>query len=467
MTPIERQLKDGESATVEFASQTEPFEKIVRSVVAFLNSGGGTVFIGVDDGGQIMGVPEAQKVASELFTRLQSAISPKALFSVAREEVGTQQIVVIEVPGGLDTPFVADGTLFLRKGSQTTKATGEDLQRLLQKRAVEVERWERRGSPALSADDLDAEEIKRTVQQALADNRYQFTNAEGVEAPLKQLGMWTRGMLTNAADVCFGKQPARRNPQVRVRAFAFESDKAGDYIDQADLSGPIAQVIEQSRGFIRRNSPLAARFQPRSLERENVPSYPEYAIREGLVNALAHRDYAAFSSGTSVTVYPDRVEIWNSGQLPKGWRADKLRHNHPSLPANPDIAHVLFIRSFMERIGRGTLKIIEACRQALLPAPKWSVDADGITLTLYSHASEDAAQRRLNDRQRSLLESLKAGEAISAAGYAEKFAVGVVERQARRDLRELEDADLLRREGKAKATVYVRTQRVWSPVIGT
>ena len=109
------------------------------------------------------------------------------------------------------------------------------------------------------------------------------------------------------------------------------------------------------------------------MKREDAPAYPGEAISEGLVNALAHRDYAAFSSGATVTLYPDRVEIWNSGRLPQGWKEDRLRRNHPSLPANPEIAHALFIRGFMERIGRGTLKTIEACRTAGIPAPKWSV----------------------------------------------------------------------------------------------
>lgn len=463
MNVLERQIQEGESQTVEFKSAPEPFEWIARSVVAFLNSKGGVVFIGVEDDGRIVGVADAKEVAGDLYTRLQKAISPKALFSVAAEEIAGKQVIVIEVPGGKDTPFVADGTLYLRKGARTTKATGDDLQRMLQDRSVEVERWERRGSPVLSVEDLDAEEVQRTVQEALRANRFQFRNAEDTEAVLTDLGMWTRGMLTHAADVCFGKRPAIRNPQVRVRAFAFESDKGGNYVDQADISGPIAQVIEQTHGFISRNSPLTARFLPGALKREDAPAYPSDAIREGLVNALAHRDYAAFSSGATVTLYPDRVEIWNSGRLPQGWKEDRLRRNHPSLPANPDIAHVLFIRGYMERIGRGTLKIIEACRTAGIPAPKWSVDADGITLALYSRASDEAPQENINERQKRLLEALQPGESISAGDYAERFAEGVVERQARRDLRDLEDADLLRREGKGKATVYVRTQRAWKP----
>jgi ATP-dependent DNA helicase RecG len=460
---LERQIREGESQTVEFVSSPEPFDKVLRNVVAFLNTNGGVILIGVEDDCQIIGVQHAKKIAVDLYTQLQESISPKALFSVAAEQIAGKEVIVVEVPGGKDTPFVTDGAVYLRKGSHTTKATGEDLQRLLQDRAVEVERWERRGSPVLSVTDFDIEEIQRMVREAIQASRFEFRNAEDVEAVLLDLGMRTRGMFTNAADVCFGKRPSLRNPQVRVRAFAFESDKAGNYVDQADSSGPVVQMIEQTHKFIVRNSPLTAQFLPQTLKRADTPAYPAEAIREGLVNALAHRDYAAFSSGATVTLYPDRVEIWNSGHLPKGWKEEKLRRTHPSLPSNPDIAHVLFIRGFMERIGRGTLKIIEACRTAGIPAPKWSVDSDGITLALYNRASKEAPQERLNDRQKRLIQTLQPGQTISASEYTTRFAEDVVERQARRDLRELEDADLMWREGKGKATLYVRTERRVAP----
>jgi ATP-dependent DNA helicase RecG len=463
MNALERQIQGGESATVEFLGKAESFEAVLETVVAFLNTRGGYVYIGVQDDGQIIGVPNAEKAASSIYSRLQEAISPKALFSVAADTAQGKAIVVVEVPGAKDTPFVADGILFLRKGTRNARATGEDLQSLLQSRSVETERWERRGSPVLMVEDLDRKELDCIVEDARTNQRFSFRSPGNPEAMLIDLGMWTRGMLTHASDICFGARPAIRHPQARLRAFAFESDKGGNYIDQADISGPVVQVIHQAHAFITRNSPLTAQFSSASLRRRDQFAYPAEAIREGLVNSLAHRDYAAFSSGATVTLYPDRLEIWNSGSLPKGWKEDRLRHNHPSLPPNPDIAHVLFIRGLMERIGRGTIKIIEACRTASIPAPRWKVDDAGITLVLFSRASNHAPDAKLNERQVLLLETLVPEQKISSAEYAERFAKGVVQRQARRDLIELEDADLLRREGKGKATVYMRTQREWKP----
>lgn len=460
MNPLERQIKKGESAGLEFLKSADGWKTVVPHVVALLNSGGGTVVVGVDDDRKLVGVDGAEDLARRLGRELSEAISPKALFSANAEVIGGKSLVVIEVPGGRDTPFVTEGKVYLRRGACTSAATGEDLQSLFQKRTPETERWERRGSPLLELEDLGEEEIFKTVQAAQAAGRFRFQEPQSPESVLNDLGMRERGMLTNASDVCLGRTPAVRNPQVRLRAFAFRSDKRGDdYIDQADLNGPVARVIADATAFIQRNSSLAAQFLPDSIERRNLAPYPAFAVREGLVNALAHRDYGGFSSGATLLVYPDRVEIWNSGQLPKGWSASKLRHTHPSLPANPDIAHFLFIRNLMERVGRGTVRMIEACREAKIPAPTWKVDEDGITLTLYSLASQEAPVAQLSDRQLRFLESTEPGDTIRLQDYVERFARDVSYRQAQRDLGELREADLLRLEGKGRGAYYIRTER--------
>lgn len=464
MTPLERQIKAGESKGLVFAHTADDTALLIPHVVALLNSGGGTVVIGVDAQGKPAGTPHAPNHDGRIEREIRAAISPMALFSVAAEKLGDADVLLIEVPGGRDLPFVTGGKVYLRRGARTVAASGEDLQRIFQQRTPETERWERRGSPTLGIEDLNEEQIEITVHSAVAEGRFQFRDSQSPEAVLSELGMVNGGMFTNAADVCFGSKPAIRNPQVRLRAYAFQSDKRGDeYLDQADLNGPLANVLASAVAFIQRNSSTAAMFLPESIERKNIVSYPPFAVREGLVNALAHRDYSAFSSGATLLVYPDRLEIWNSGKLPAGWSADKLRHNHPSLPSNPDIAQFLYVRNLMERIGRGTMKMIEACREAEIPSPSWKIDPDGITLTLYNRSSPDSPVARLAPRQEDLLKTMDQGQEIRLREYVEQFASEVGDRQARRDLKELERADLLRLEGKGPSAHYVRTQRPWTP----
>jgi ATP-dependent DNA helicase RecG len=460
MTPLERQIKNGESQEVVLLRSADHRDRIASHVVALLNSGGGSIMIGVDESGHVADLPNAVGMAHELARHLRAIISPRPLISVTAEEVFGGNVILIEVPGGRDVPFLVEGRVFLRRGKSTVMADAEDLQEIFQRRTPETVRWERRGAPTLTLGDLHHEQIETMVQKAIGDGRFPFSDPQSIETVLGELGMCSGGVLTNAADVCFGIKPAIRNPQVRMRAYAFQSDKRGDeYLDQDDFNGPLANVLASAVAFIQRNSSRAAMFLPESVERQNLAAYPTTAVREGLVNALAHRDYSRFSSGASILVYPDRLEIWNSGKLPDGWTASKLRQNHPSIPTNPDIANFLFIRSLMERIGRGTQRMIEDCREAGLPAPIWRVDEDGITLTLYSQGSPEAPASRLNERQLGLLNALSDGDTIRLRDYLERFAEGVTERQAQRDLSELRDADLLRLERRGRATHYVRTKR--------
>ncbi len=102
------------------------------------------------------------------------------------------------------------------------------------------------------------------------------------------------------------------------------------------------------------------------------------ALREGVMNAFIHRDYGFPSASMSVIIYSDKIEIFNSGKSPL--KAAELRKSHLSLPVNPDIAHMVFLRGYIEKIGRGTIKIIDACKAAGLKAPNWSTKEKSVKL---------------------------------------------------------------------------------------
>lgn len=140
---------------------------------------------------------------------------------------------------------------------------------------------------------------------------------------------------------------------------------------------------------------------------------------------------------------------------------DDLKRNHPSIPVNPDIVHVLSIRGYMNRIGRGIQKIVNLCREHGLKSPSWRDDSTGVTLTLFSQAAGQSHAGSLNPRQEALLDRIKPGQKIRPGEYQRQYAEGVTERQARRDLTELEDANLLERVGAGATTRYRRTERGW------
>ena len=279
---------------------------------------------------------------------------------------------------------------------------------------------------------------------------------------LRHLGLIGSLGLTQGADVAFGREPARRHPQVRARVIKYSTDKTGDLFEtDVWFSGPIASTLRECVSAVRANVRLQSRFGADDLRRGNQAEYSLQALREGIVNAFAHRDYASFSGGVTVSIYPDRIEIWNSGRLPKELSASDLRRNHRSLPGNPDLVHVLYLRNLMERTGRGTQMIIQECKLRGAPLPRWEDRPSGVTLTLFAAPLREPGFVGLNARQEKLLGSLRPGDALSPAIYRAECARDITARQARRDLIALEELGFLVRLGAGAATAYRRSEKSW------
>jgi ATP-dependent DNA helicase RecG len=457
----EKLWKEGVSERVAVVQTMEPWEKVAQHVCAMLNGQGGTVLVGGQSarGSGRMPTEEDAVAARQL---LQEKIVPRALLTVSLDPTSAGRVISVDVPAGQDRPYCFDGTVYVRSGRQTTRADVATLRAMVEAKALEVERWERRPALGLELADLDGRSLEETERRAQERRGYRFQDPRNSSAVLMQLGLLRSGQLTNAADVLYGRQVAVRLSQTRLRAVCYETDKGGRYIDERLFEGPALGLIEDVLAFLQRHVAIAAEFPAGSLRRESRPQYPFEALREGVVNALVHRDYAAFSGGVSVSVYPARVEIWNSGHLPEGVSLGDLRRPaHASILVNPDISHVFYLHEFMERVGRGTFKIIQQCQSLGMRPPQWKDEQSGVRLTLFAATRRKASQARWNERQQALLHELRAGEALGTGEYRKRFAPEMTERQARRDLDQLKAEGYLQRRGAGRTSRYERTEKDW------
>ncbi|MFC0683110.1 RNA-binding domain-containing protein [Novosphingobium clariflavum] len=458
---IYRQIRNGEGSATAFVPAAESIEEIASTVSAFLNTHGGVVFVGVGPGGRILGVSQdlaADELRRSLEEQLRAAITPKALFTLSVDVETDRPIITVEVPQGRDGPYAAFNQYYRRDGAQTLAFDNTTLDQFFRERSIEAQRWERRPSASLDDEDLAPGEIPLLVEDASRTGRFDFSGSTDEMAVLQRLGLTSGGMYTQGADVLFAKSPELRHPQCRVRLILYASDKVGDtFIDDRWIVGPLGQVFYQVVERLSSVVRIQAKFPADNPRREDLPTYSMAALREGVVNALAHRDYSSFSSGVTISVYPSRIEIWNAGQLPPSLKIADLRKNHPSIPTNPDIAFVLYLRGLMDRLGRGTQKIILGSKESGARAPKWESKASGITLTIYSGDLAAIEPLALHPRQAVVLQTLRPGDAIRTSEYMVQAEVS--ERQARRDLAALEEFGFLEKIGSARATSYRRTER--------
>jgi len=448
-------LAKGESIRVEFLASSLDKAAVGRAVCAMLNTKGGVVLVGVDECGKVV-KSVSEMDADELRTYLYKKITPRSLFTVTLDKVKDGQVITVEVPKGTEVPYVFEGAVFVREKDKTCPADAATLRTMVVRQTQEPERWERRIAVGLSVDDLDCELLEKIAHRAWDHRGRHFENAGNPEAVLADLALARSGQLTHAADVLFGRRVALRHPQTRLRAVCYETDRSDRFIDEQLYEGPAFVLLEAAMAFLRRHVAIAAEFAPGQLARESRPQYPFNSLREALVNALVHRNYADFSGGVSVSIYPTRIEIWNSGKLLPGLNQQKLcSPTHASILVNPDISYVFYLYGLMERVGRGTYKIVQECRQLGMRNPQWRNVDSGVRLTFHAVGSVSKTFT-VSSRQQALLDELRVDESINMREYIRKFGDGVSERQARRDLSELVDVGILAQIGAGRATAYRR-----------
>ena len=189
------------------------------------------------------------------------------------------------------------------------------------------------------------------------------------------------------------------------------------------------------------------------MHRVETPEYPFEALREILYNAIIHRKYD--HTPIFISVYDDRMMIWNDGELPKELTIEKLKGKHLSKPRNKLLASVFYKAGFIETWGRGTLKIINECLKHGLPEPKIEMFSGGFGITIFKEIYNEKYLSKLDisDRQKKAILYIKENESITNSIYREMFDIG--RNTALRDIEELVNLKMIKKGGAGKHTKYV------------
>lgn len=381
---LKARLGFGEDLTLEFKENASAKESIGATASAFLNTRGGCLVAGIDDCGKIVGIPNAKEERNRLDEYLRDTLNPASLVAVEVYPIKEDgvDLLLIDVPEGKDKPFSFKDIFYLRRSSKTVKADASAIRDMVLSSANTAERWERRKSIYLSEADLDENEIKNRMKFIQMQSPEVLAASDDMEAKLNRLSLLRYGQLTNAGDLLFSRTPSLRIPQARVRATCFENEASDHFQANRIIEGPLVSVFEQCLRFILENIRKRSRFESNKPDRTDEYVYPVDAIREGLVNAFVHRDYADYGGGMTISIYPDRLEIHNSGAFPEGITPKNISTGHFIKLRNPDIANVFYLLGFMERIGRGGRMIVRECENAGLLRPTWTSSTNGVTLSL-------------------------------------------------------------------------------------
>jgi ATP-dependent DNA helicase RecG len=420
----------------------------LKWICGFANAQGGVIFIGKNDNGKVVGIGDYKKLMDEIPNKV------KALMGILvdvnlHEQNDLYYLEIITQPYAV--PISLRGRYYYRSGSTKQELIGTALTDYLLRKSGKT--WDEVAEPTASLEDIDDDSLKIYVAASIRAGR--IADADGISKSdlLAKLRLTDEnGTIKRAAIVLFGKNPAKffNNCVVKIGRFGIDSC---DLRFQETVEGNIVYLLKEvpeqlNRKFFTR----AISFE--GMQRIEKGEYPIAALREMLLNALVHRNYLG-SSVVQMRMFDNYFNIWNEGELPAGISLDSLKRQHPSRPRNLLIADVCFKGGYIDAWGSGTLKIISTCKEAGLPDPEIIEQDGGILVTLFRDIYQEnlLAEYPLNERQLEALLLWKNDGEIVSGKYKNKFSV--TDRTARRDLVQMVNLGILKKEGDKKSTKYL------------
>ena len=429
-------------------------ETLAETLVALANADGGLIVLGVDERGQMseeIWSEEAESALREAATLCRPPV-PSEWQSVETQD-GT--LIGINVSRSLDLHSLYDGRVLIRSGTRNRPLSGSEIRDLANsKRTAELET---EVVPGAQPEDLDPEIVKEYLGGREKRGAAQITSTSEL---LFEIGATDRaGNPTTAGILLFGRKPQVFFPQsgivfVRFPGTEPKGDNGGiGYGRRDELSGPLARLVARAWNVVFEEMRVGAAVS--TLEREELTEYPRFAVREALVNAVAHRDYRIRGRRIEIRMYTDRLEIISPGGLPGYMTLDNLVEEHFS--RNPRIVNGLYQWGYIEELGLGIDLMIEEMVEAGHTPPAFEASPHQFKVTLSNKRQRPPApkwSKSMNERQVKALAYVRENGSITNSEYR-RICPHVSAETLRLDLVDLVDKGLLLKIGSKKGTNYI------------
>jgi len=376
-------------------------------ICGFANAQGGTLFIGIDDKGNTKHLDNAKKLLEDLPNQVRDLLGLMVDVNLhSTNEDDYLEIVVESYP----FPISLRGKYYYRSGSTLQELKGTALAKFLLQR--QGKKWDGVPAPNVTADDLKNDTFDFFRKKAAKSKRLEPEDLDGTNQELLeslQLYLEDEKMLKRAAILLFHPKPEKYITGTFIKIGFFETDD--DLKFQDEVKGNLVEQAEKALDLLKTKYTQAI-ISYQDGSREETFTFPEDAVREALYNAIAHKDY---SSGIpiQISVYPNKMIFWNEGQLPENWTVEKLTQKHPSKPYNPDIANTFFRAGYIESWGRGTIKMINACKAHKIAPPIFSNIPPDFQVELIKYTDKGLTELGLKEELRKIILHIQENGSIS------------------------------------------------------
>lgn len=353
---IDAVIQSGEGYTIEFKRSIN--SDLAKEMVAFANSSGGRIFIGIEDDGKLTGADITNEARSKV-----QGVARDCDPSINIELEIVDKVLVIYVAEGQNKPYRCTNGFYVRNGPNSEKLSTQEI----------AEFFKEHGR--INFDEMPCNSIvlPQGFDEFAIKNFMAHLNLSSPVDPnqlLINLGVVKEGLQiipNNAGVLFFAQEPTKYLPQSAVTCVAYRGNAKVDILDKKTFGKDLISNIDEIIGFLKRHLNLA--FEIKATQREEKLEIPEVVLREAVVNAVAHRDYLEKGATVMVEVFNNRVEVSNPGGLPKGLSKDNFGTR--TLARNPLIASILNRIGYIEKLGTGVQRMRSLMDYVGLPEPEF------------------------------------------------------------------------------------------------
>ncbi len=353
-----------ENRTTEF--KREYVEDIKKTVIAFANTDGGKIYIGVDDDGSVNGVADTDETIVKATNAIRDAIRPDVTMftECSDDKIDGKPVVVIEVWRGTARPYYLAGKgvrpegVFVRQSASTVPATETAILNMIKETSGDCYEDARSINQQLTFEKTAAFFKSRNAD--FGDSQKRTLNVIGADGTYTNLGLLL-------SDQC---------PHT-IKLAVFEGSKKSVFKDRRELAGSLLAQLEEAYAYIDRYNRTRAEFE--GLNRIDMRDYPPEAVREALLNAVVHRDYA-YSGSTLISLFDDRIVFVTLGGLVREISFEDILLGVSAL-RNRHLADVFYRLRLIEAYGTGMLKMNE-CYDAYAVKPQIETSDNAFKITL-------------------------------------------------------------------------------------
>jgi ATP-dependent DNA helicase RecG len=467
MDEIETLFAAGESERIAFVKDRVRLEELAETLAAFANRTGGVVLLGVSGRmrPKVDGLND-QHATEELVLDAALLCTPPLLLPLPRRvQHEGRPLLCVEVPSGLPHVYSVHGKYVMREGVANVPIPPHTLRQLLLERGSVG--WERLAADATLAE-LDRVKIQQYIERvgpAAQEDPFGWLYRRGCLTRLDG-GSATDGTSrdhwapTNAGLLLFARDIERHVPQCEITLVRYPGVEMSDEFERTDIRDTLPEQARRAERWLLDNMRKGSKMV--GLERQDWNEYPMAVVREALVNAIAHRDYAVRGEGIRIALYGDRLECYSPGRLPGHVTLANLRDERYS--RNEVLVQVLSDFGLIERLGYGIDRMLKQMANEGLPPPAFRETAAGFLVSLQGRSVASAVdggldtsewlRLGLNERQIAALLWLTEHRRITNREYRE-ISPDISDETVRRDLSDLVERGLLLRIGDRRGTYYI------------